>query len=172
MHPTTSHLPTRSLRVLVLDGDDTAARVLRGALEARHCSVVTASDGTAGLELLLAELLELDALVMDVGLPHRDARAFADLIRRAGGERDLAIVVLAHEPGEDLRSELLAAGVDAVVARSAGPGAAADAAIEAVRSRAASRDDAPEPPAPALTDSPAPPASWALSLARWSLVPA
>jgi CheY-like chemotaxis protein len=170
MHANTSQT-IRPLRALVLDGDAPAARALRGALEARRFSVLTAHDGTAGLRLLLDALLDLDVLVVDVALPERDARSFVDLIRRAGGERDLAIVVLAREPGDELRSELLAAGVDAVVARGDGPDAAAGAALEAVRARARSAGDPAVPPAAPLPEPPAPHPAWTLSLARWSLLP-
>jgi CheY-like chemotaxis protein len=171
MHPTTSRT-TQGLRALVLDGDASAVRVLRRALEARRFSVISAPDGSAGLDLLLDGLLDLDVLVVDLALPGRDARGFVDLIRRAGGERDLAIVVLAHEPSAELRSELLVAGVDAVIARSAGPAAAAEAALDAVHARSSTPGGAAEPPPPALPEAPAPPPCWTLSLARWSLVPA
>lgn len=140
---------TKGLRALVLDSDAGSLRSLAWALEARFFSVCTAPDGTRGLHLLLDELLSLDVLVMDAALPGRDALAFAELIRRAGGERDLAIVVVADAPAPALRAALLAAGVDAVVARSEGPGAAALTAVAAVASRASRALEGEAPAAPA-----------------------
>jgi DNA-binding NarL/FixJ family response regulator len=73
--------------------------------------------------------------VLNLEHPGRDARAFADLVRRAGGEQELAIVVLASDPGPSLRAELAALGVDQVVDPRLGPDAVADAVVEAVSRR-------------------------------------
>lgn len=167
------------LRALVLDQDPASLRSLAWSLEARFFSVCTAPDGTRGLDLLLEELLSLDVLVIDAALPDRDALAFAKLIRRAGGERDLAIIVVAASPAPELRTALLTLGVDAVVERSEGPDAAALAAVVAVASRAsrsleleAARVAAPEPesePEPALESVTV---RFALPFARgWSMLP-
>ena len=172
MDRTTSTLPEQRLRALVLDDDAAALHDLRRSLEARFFSVVSAGDGASGLDLLLRELLDLDVLVMDMDLPHRDARSFADLIRRAGGERDLAIVVLATEAVPARHAELLALGVDAVVDRNLGPEAVAAAVHEAVVARRRSGVRSSEPPpspvgsAPSVSD-----ARWALSFRRWSFLP-
>ncbi|HEX9241898.1 MAG TPA: response regulator [Anaeromyxobacter sp.] len=145
--------PAKSLRALVLDPDPASLRALTRSLEARCFSVASANDGARGLDLLLEELLGLDALVMDAALPHRDALAFAELIRRAGGERELALVVVARNGTAELRAALLELGVDAVVDSREGPGAAADAAISAVAARGArpvepdEPDEAPRPAA-------------------------
>jgi CheY-like chemotaxis protein len=139
---------TKGLRALVLDGDPASLRSLTRSLEGVLFSVCTASDGARGLDRLLEELLSLDVLVIDAALPDRDALAFAELIRRVGGERDLAIVVVAASPAPALRTALLSLGVDAVVERGEGPDAAALAAVAAVASRAArSLDLEAAPPA-------------------------
>ena len=131
----TDHLtPIRPLRALVLDHDAASARPLRRALEAWSFSVIAAADGDAGLELLLEELLALDVLVVAADLPGRDARAFAELIRHAGGERDLSIVVVGASSPR-LEAKLLAAGVDRVIYETAAPDDAAEAAASAVASR-------------------------------------
>jgi CheY-like chemotaxis protein len=166
MARTNSSLPAQHLRALVLDDDDAALRALRRSLEARCCSVVSGGDGARGLALLIDELLGLDVLVVDVDLPGRDARSFADMIRRAGGERDLSIVVLATAPTPAVRGELLSLGVDAVVDRSAGPDAAADAVENAVgRRRSGALTSGPAarvPPAAPARDP-----SWTLALPWW-----
>jgi DNA-binding response OmpR family regulator len=170
---------TKGLRALVLDADPASLRSLAWSLEARFISVCTAPDGTRGLDLLLEELLSLDVLVIDAALPDRDALAFAELIRRAGGERDLAIVVVADSPAPELRMALLTLGVDAIIERSEGPDAAALAAVAAVASRASrSLEDEDEAPAAANEPEPAPEPEpvtlrFALPFARgWSMLPA
>lgn len=163
--------PARHPRALVLDADSARRGELERALEALRFAILSAADGTSGLGLLLDELLDLDALVIAADLPHRDARSFAQLIRQAGGERDLAIVVLLEEASPQLRGELLALGVDAVLEPDAGPEAAAKAVCEAVRARAPESDAARQPvrvaPAAALV----PVERWALASCR-PLLPA
>lgn len=164
----------RGLSALVLDADAVSLRAVSRALEARSFSVLAAPDGAMGLDLLLDALLSLDAVVIDAALPHRDARAFATLIRRAGGEQDLAIVVVGAGAPE-LRADLLALGVDAVVERTAGADAVAAKVAVAVAARAPLGTD-PEPPAaPAepQAERPAAAARFALPLGPgWSLLPA
>jgi len=146
----------RPLRALVLHPDDGSALSLRRALEAWSFSVLSASDGDTGLEILLGEVLALDVLVIAADLPGRDARSFAELIRRAGGERDLSIVVVdASSP--QLEAELLAAGVDRVIGPAADPHLVAEAAASAVALRRnAVRRAAPAALEIELEDSPAP----------------
>jgi len=165
MERTPDTSPPRPLRALLLDDDPAALRAVRRALESRRFSVISAGDGAAGLDLLLEELLHLDVLVVASALPVRDARALAHLVRRAGGERDLALVVVADEESPEARAGLLALGVDAVVERSAGGAAVAAAALEAVAARPgeAWRGARAEPARPAHPARPEPGAE----AARW-----
>ncbi len=131
--PTTTE---RNPKALLLDDDTTVLRLLGTRLEARGLDVRAATDGDAGLSLLLDELLDLDVLVLDLELPGRDGWALLDLVRRAGGERDLGVIVLAANVSPGLRGRLLALGADAVVDRRAGHAVAAKAiAAIAQRSR-------------------------------------
>lgn len=122
-------------RALVLHGDATALSGLCGALHERRVETVSACDGEAGLTKLLDELLSLDVLVMALDLPGRDARSLTRLIRKAGNERDLGLVVVAENPTPALRLELRGLGVDAIVDRADGPHAVASAALDVVRRR-------------------------------------
>lgn len=135
MERATDTSPTRRLRALVLDDDPAALSRARRAIEPRGFTVLSAGDGDAGLALLIDELLDLDVLVVDLDLPGRDARSLAALVRGPGGERELAIVVLTAGSAAEVRAELVALGVDAVVERSAGDAALADAALAAVEAR-------------------------------------
>ncbi len=103
-------------KALLLDDDSTVLRVLGTALEARGFDVRAATDGDAGLGLLLDELLDLDVLVVDLDLPGRDARALLHLVLWAGGERDLGVVVLAARADREVRRELLALGAATIAA--------------------------------------------------------
>jgi CheY-like chemotaxis protein len=145
MNATTS-TANRNPKALLLDDDVTVLRVLGTALEARGLELRAATDGESGLALLLDELLDLDVLVLDLELPGRNAWELLHLVRRAGGEQDLRVVVLAADVDRGVRDALLALGADAVVDRRAGHGAAADAiAAVARRERGPARPPAPEP---------------------------
>jgi len=122
-----THDTARRARALLLDGDLRALHALGVELEARGLEVRAATDGHSGLELLIDELLGLDVLVVDLDLPGRDGAELLELIRRAGGERDLAVVVVASLAGRGLRARLAALGADAVVDRADGPGAVVEA---------------------------------------------
>lgn len=121
----------RRPRALLLDGDVVVLRLLGIALEARGFEVRAATDGESGLALLLDELLDLDVVVSALDLPRRSGRALLSLVRQAGGERDLGMVLLGGATDDATRAELLRLGADAVVERASGPGAVA-ALVEAV----------------------------------------
>lgn len=165
----TTSTANRTPKALLLDDDATVLRLLGTTLEARGFEVRAAVDGDAGLALLLDELLGLDVLVVDADLPGRDARALLHLVRWAGGERELAVVVLAGAPDAATRDELLALGADAVVDRRAGHAVALAAIAAAAWLPEAA---APEPAArPAAARRPAPrrTLAGALLLARAAL---
>ncbi len=125
-------------RALVLHADPAVLRSLGDALRARRVETLAAEDGAGGVRLLLDELLRLDVLVADARLPGRDASAFLRLVREAGGERDLGVVVLAGGLCEVERAGLVALGADAVVDAS-DPELAADAILDVARARRIAR---------------------------------
>jgi len=129
-----------TLRALVLHGDGAARSQLQRALEARGMAASVAADGAAGVDRLLAELLWLDVLVVDLDLPVRDGRALAALVRQAGNEQDLALVIVADATTPALLRELRGLGIDAVVDRRDGSEAVAAAAVAAVRVRRQARE--------------------------------
>lgn len=127
----TTTTTTRKPKALLLDGDTVVLRLLGTALEARGFDVRAATDGESGTALLLDELLDLDVVVTALDLPARDGRSLLRLVRQAGGERELGLVLLGGATDEATRAELLGLGADAVVERSSGPSAVADL-VEAV----------------------------------------
>ena len=131
----TTSTATRTPKALLLDDDVTVLRLLGTALEARGFEVRAATDGEAGTALLVDELLGLDVVLVDAELPGRDARSLLHLVRWAGGERELGVVVLAGTLDDASRDQLLALGADAVLDRRAGLAAALEA-IAAVALRA------------------------------------
>ena len=127
----TTATTTRKPKALLLDRDTVVLRLLGTALEARGFDVRAATDGESGTALLLDELLDLDVVVTALDLPARDGRSLLRLVRQAGGERELGLVLLGGATDDATRAELLGLGADAVVERSSGPSAVADL-VEAV----------------------------------------
>jgi uncharacterized protein (TIGR02266 family) len=131
-----AHISARPRRALLVDDDALVRRMMSDALAARGFEVITASDGSAGLQALSEELLALDLLVTDVRMPGMDGETFVRTIRKAGGESELAIVVVSGRLEDGLERRLEAAGADAVLDKALGPeliAQAADAALERKR---------------------------------------
>jgi CheY-like chemotaxis protein len=135
-----ARISARPRRALLVDDDALVLHTLGDALQARGFEVLTARDGAEGLEVVMEELLSLDLLVTDVRMPNMDGETFVRTIRGAGGEEDLAIVVVAGTLDARLEARLETAGADAVLDKALGPAnlaAAADAALERKRQASA-----------------------------------
>lgn len=102
-------------RALLLHGDRRARQLLRRGLAAHGFEVLTAADGERGLAVLLDELLDLDVLVLDADLPLRDGWSLLRLIRSAGGERDLRVVVVGRGLDHARCAQLRWLGADAAL---------------------------------------------------------
>lgn len=138
----------RRRRALVVDDDALGRRMLGDALADRGFEVFASCDGHDGLEAIIDRLLELDVLVTDLRMPGIDGEQLLRTIRGAGGEEDLAIVVVSGDVDASLERRLLAAGADAVLAKADGSDAVGAAAERAVlHRRCRSRPVAPAPPA-------------------------
>lgn len=99
-------------RVIVVDDDEallaTTAELLRGA----GWEVLTASNGVAALELVLANRSKLDAVVVDVQMPVMSGMEVARWLRSATPE--LAVVMMSGFSGDH---EVTAALADAFIAK-------------------------------------------------------
>lgn len=115
-------------KVLLLTADDMSRHRIARALLASSARVVTARDGDEGLATLIDELLDLDALIMDVDLPGRDGWSLLRLVRAAGGERELRIVMIGRGLDAGRAAQLRALGADEVVDLARRPEAIAAAA--------------------------------------------
>lgn len=131
-----ARISARPRRALVVDDDALTRRMLQDALQDRGFEVLTAGDGVAGLAVLVDELLALDLLVTDIVMPNMDGETFIRTIRNAGGESDLAIVVVTGAIGTAIEKRLERDGADAVLDKSLGPeliAQASDAVLERKR---------------------------------------
>jgi CheY-like chemotaxis protein len=131
-----AHLSARPRRAVVVDDDGPMRRMLADALTERGFEVATASDAADGMRIISDELLGLDLLVTDFFMPGMDGEQFIRTIRTAGGEKDLAIVVVTGKMDMSTERQLEAAGADAVLDKALGAellAQASDAALERKR---------------------------------------
>ena len=132
-------LTARPRRALVVDDDALHRQTLGDALLARGFEVVTAADGATGLRALADELLTLDLLLTDLSMPGMDGEAFVRTIREAGGETELAVVVVTGHSDPELAPRLLAAGADGVLEKALGAEKVAEAADGVLEAKRVSR---------------------------------
>ncbi len=130
-------ISARPRRALVVDDDEIVCRMIADALRDRGFEVLVAANASEGVTVISEELLALDLLVTDVVMPGMSGEEFVRLIRKAGGEEDLAIVcVTGQMDGEGMEKRLEQAGADAVLDKALGPdliAQAADAVLERKR---------------------------------------
>lgn len=85
------------MRILVIEDEPRMLELLRKGLYESGCTVMTASDGEAGLTL--ATNFEFDAVVLDIGLPLRDGYEVARVLRER--KSSVPILMLTARDKED-----------------------------------------------------------------------
>jgi DNA-binding response OmpR family regulator len=88
---------TRPMRILIVEDELRMLELLRKGLYEHGFTVMTAADGEGGLETATAH--ELDAIVLDIGLPKMDGYAFMRALRAA--QRKTPVLVLTARDSED-----------------------------------------------------------------------
>jgi signal transduction histidine kinase len=107
---------SRGLRVLVVDDQEDVRELVADVLRDRGCEVVVAGDGAAALDILRAK--QLDAALVDIGLPDMDGYAVAKSCR-ADGVRGVRLVAMTGFGRESDRVRALDAGFDVHVVKPA-----------------------------------------------------
>jgi DNA-binding response OmpR family regulator len=85
------------MRILIIEDEPRMLDLLRRGLEEHDCLVLTAPDGLSGLEL--ASTCDFDAILLDVGLPHRDGYEVVRMLRERA--RTTPVLMLTARDGED-----------------------------------------------------------------------
>jgi DNA-binding response OmpR family regulator len=96
------------MRILVVEDEVRMLELLRKGLQEAGHTVMTAADGDAGLELALTQ--ELDAIVLDIGLPGRSGYSITEHLRHRS--KRPAILMLTALNQEDNIVYGLDAGAD------------------------------------------------------------
>jgi DNA-binding response OmpR family regulator len=85
------------MRILIIEDEPRMLELLRRGLEEHDCFVVAAPDGISGLEF--ASACDFDAILLDVGLPHRDGYEVVRMLRERA--RTTPVLMLTARDGED-----------------------------------------------------------------------
>jgi CheY-like chemotaxis protein len=109
----------RSLRVLVADDNQVAARTLSMLVTMWGHDVRTAYDGATALELALA--YEPDVMLLDVSMPELDGCRVASELRRRSRFAESFLIAISGHVGEPHRLLCEAAGFDLVLLKPLAP---------------------------------------------------
>ena len=124
------------LRVLAVDDNRQALDSLVRLLELRGCTVHSAERGSTAIQL--ASEHELDAAVIDIGLPDTTGHQVAEALRAAHGDR-LRLVAVTGYGQQEVRERALEAGFDDFLVKPVGVRPLEDALVSPE-----APDDAPE----------------------------
>jgi two-component system, OmpR family, KDP operon response regulator KdpE len=105
-------MTSESAKVLAIEDDRLIRRLLRASLPARGFAVIEADTGTAGLELLKSEAI--DIIILDLGLP--DVSGLG-LLRHIRNDFNVPIVVLSYTGAVTTKVEALEAGASDYVTK-------------------------------------------------------
>ncbi|MGH8212411.1 MAG: two-component regulator propeller domain-containing protein [Rhodanobacteraceae bacterium] len=111
--PPSQRMPGRSLRLLVVEDDPTAAKVLTGLLQAQGHSVTHAPDALAALAEVGSATQPFDALLSDLDLPGMGGQALARLLRDRGCDKPIIAVTASSRGDEEQR--VIDSGMDALL---------------------------------------------------------
>jgi CheY-like chemotaxis protein len=100
---------------LVVDDDPRSLKLMTIVLGNAGYRVVTASDGPAGLERLVAE--QPDIVMVDLMMPGMDGLEFCSCVRALPALGDTPLVLATAIAADDVREQALNAGVDALLVK-------------------------------------------------------
>jgi two-component system, OmpR family, KDP operon response regulator KdpE len=99
----------RALRVIILDNEPAARKLLRTVLTAQGYNVMEAADGNSALQVL-RRLPAMDVFLLELELPDRDGFGIIKELRTSGSR--MPIIVLSNRGDEDAKVEALDLGAD------------------------------------------------------------
>lgn len=104
-------IPPRPLKVLLIDDMQPGRRMLARWLERRGLTVLESESGEAGLQLA-GQHPDLEACVVDIGLPGLSGVEVARQLRRNPATRHLHLIALTGYGREEDRTSAMSAGFD------------------------------------------------------------
>ncbi|CAN5422541.1 hypothetical protein BH10PSE16_BH10PSE16_26570 [soil metagenome] len=109
--------PTRRWRILLIEDNDDARRMMRRLLEMEGHEVIEAATAPAGLRL--AGTLQPDLAIVDIGLPEMTGYEVAEHLRADPATRAIGLMAMTGYGQDEDRKNALAAGFDFHLVKSA-----------------------------------------------------
>lgn len=97
-----------SKKILTVDDSRTMRDMLHAALVAAGYSVVSATDGVHGLEVLEQEMP--DVVITDINMPRLDGFGFIEAARQKASGKEIPILVLTTESSQEKKTRAREAG--------------------------------------------------------------
>lgn len=110
--------PLESLRILLVEDNEDIRVTLRQLLELNGHEVQEASDGQAGLDLIVASRPQV--AFVDIGLPGIDGYEVARLVRASQPAEQTRLVALSGYSGEEVQRKVRESGFDAHLVKPVG----------------------------------------------------
>lgn len=110
---------TKSATLLIVDSDLEVCRSLRGMFEGEGYHVVTATEASAALRMLLQA--GCDLVVLDMEMPGVDGLALCRLLRAQAKTEHLPIILMSAHDSEERKVEAFTAGADDFVTKLSAP---------------------------------------------------
>jgi CheY-like chemotaxis protein/Tfp pilus assembly protein PilZ len=101
---------TKSNKVLIVDDVNFFLDVQRHMLAQVECDILTARSGLEALRTIKKERPQL--VLLDYNMPDLNGDKTCEIIKRDPRYKDIPIVIVSSEPGEDAKTRCLAAGAD------------------------------------------------------------
>ncbi|MBN1882507.1 MAG: response regulator [Deltaproteobacteria bacterium] len=101
---------TKGNKVLIVDDVNFFLDVQRHMLSQVECDILTARSGLEALRIIKKNRPQL--VLLDYNMPDLNGDKTCEIVKRDPRYRDIPIVIVSSEPGEDVKNRCLAAGAD------------------------------------------------------------
>jgi PAS domain S-box-containing protein len=140
------------VRILVVDDSDLNLDVAKLILEGEGARVITATEGAEALNLLQAQVADVDIILMDVQMPVMDGYQTTRKIRELTALAHTPVVALSAGISESRREEALAAGMTDYMTKPFDVNAMVDLILKLTGQRSKTSDRSPVAAAVANTE--------------------
>ncbi|MCH8023366.1 MAG: response regulator [Candidatus Marinimicrobia bacterium] len=100
--------------VLIADDSSTVRKFVTFSLASQSLEVVTAVDGMDALEKI-SQIPQVDLIIVDLNMPNMDGFEFIENVRGSELHRDVPIIILSSERGEESKRRGRAVGANAYI---------------------------------------------------------
>jgi two-component system chemotaxis response regulator CheY len=100
--------------VLIADDSSTVRKFVSFSLSTQNMEVITAVDGMDALEKM-SQTPDLDLVIVDLNMPNMDGFEFIQNLRASEVHRDVPIIILSSERGEESKKRGEEVGANAYI---------------------------------------------------------